>query len=103
MEVIIGDLPDEDEDTTDNIVKRTDTEYLLDGKTLIYELNQYFQEEIIEENSHKYTTVAGFIMNSMDHIPKVGEKFEFENSEIEILDMDGIRIDKVLLIWDIEK
>lgn len=103
MEVIIGDLPDEDEDTTDNIVKRTDTEYLLDGKTLIYELNQYFQEEIIEENSHKYTTVAGFIMNSMDHIPKVSEKFEFENSEIEILDMDGIRIDKVLLIRDIEK
>jgi len=103
MEVIIGDLPDEDEDTTDNIVKRTDTEYLLDGKTLIYELNQYFQEEIIEENSHKYTTVAGFIMNSMDHIPKVSEKFEFGNSEIEILDMDGIRIDKVLLIRDIEK
>ena len=101
MEVIIGDLPDQDEDTTDNIVKRTDTEYLLDGKTLIYELNQYFQEEIVEENSHKYTTVAGFIMNNMDHIPRVGEKFEFGNSELEILDMDGIRIDKVLLIRNI--
>lgn len=98
IEVIIGNLPDEDEDYGENIVKRSNSEYLVDGKTLVYELNQYFQEDVIEENNHKYTTVAGFIMNSIEHMPKVGEKFEFRNFSIEILDMDRIRIDKILLV-----
>ncbi len=42
MEVIIGDLPDEDEEAEDGIIRRENGEYLVSGKTLIYELNQYF-------------------------------------------------------------
>jgi putative hemolysin len=97
MEVIIGNLPDEDEEEEESIIKRSESDYLVNGKTLIYELNQYFQEEVIEENNHEYTTVSWFIMNSIGHLPKTGEKVELENFTLEIIDMDSIRIDKVLL------
>src|SRR5690606_28082570 len=43
IEAIVGDLPDEDETEEPHIFKRQDGSYLLEGKTLIYEINQYFQ------------------------------------------------------------
>lgn len=97
IEAIVGDLPDEDETDELNIVKRDDNTYLIDGKTLIYELNQYFQSEIIEDNISHYTTISGFILSKLQSIPTAGEKIVHDNFEFEIMDMDGIRIDKILL------
>lgn len=96
-EAIVGDLPDEDETDELNIIKRNENSYLLDGKTLIFEINQYFQKEIIEDNIDLYTTISGFILNSLHSIPNTGDKVTHENFEFEIIDMDGIRIDKVLM------
>jgi putative hemolysin len=96
-EAIVGDLPDEDETDELNIIKRDDSSYLIDGKTLIFELNQYFQKEIIEDNISHYTTISGFMLSQLQSIPNSGDKVIHENFEFEIMDMDGIRIDKVLM------
>jgi putative hemolysin len=96
-EAIVGDLPDEDETDELNIIKREDSSYLIDGKTLIFELNQYFQKEIIEDNISNYTTISGFMLSKLQSIPNSGEKVFHENFEFEIMDMDGVRIDKVLM------
>jgi putative hemolysin len=96
-EAIVGDLPDEDESDELNIFKRSDISYLIDGKTLIYELNQYFQRELIEDNISEYATISGFILAQLRSIPTIGEKLSYNNFVLEIVDMDGIRIDKVLL------
>lgn len=105
MEVIVWDLPDEDEETEWNIIKNGENKYFLSGKTLIYEINQYFQEEVIEDNNHEYTTLSGYIMNHFGRLPKTGEKIHHENNyELEVIDMDGVKIDKVLIrkIWEVE-
>jgi putative hemolysin len=98
MEVIVGDLPDEDEEIEWNVVKVSDWQYLINGRTLVYEINQYFQEEVIEDNSVEYTTLSGYIMNTLKRLPKTGEKFQNEyNFEFEVVDIDWVRIDKVLV------
>jgi putative hemolysin len=96
-EAIVGDLPDVDETDELNIIKRDENSYLLDGKTLIFEINQYFQREIIEDNISQYTTISGFLLNSLQSIPNTGDKITYGNLVFEIIDMDGIRIDKVLM------
>jgi putative hemolysin len=96
-EAIVGDLPDEDEKDELNIIKRDDNSYLIDGKTLIFELNQYFQKEIIEDNISQYTTISGFIISKLQSMPNTSDKVNYENYEFEIIDMDGVRIDKVLM------
>ena len=97
VEAIVGDLPDEDEKDELAIVKRSETSFLIDGKTLIYELNQYFQKEIIEDNIDSYTTISGFMLNRLMAFPKTGAKVRHKAYEFEIIDMDGVRIDKILM------
>ncbi len=90
-------MPDEDEKDELNIIKRDENSYLIDGKTLIFELNQYFQKEIIEDNISQYTTISGFIISKLQSMPNTSDKVNYENYEFEIMDMDGVRIDKVLM------
>src|SRR5690606_6982585 len=95
FEAIVGDLPDEDEEIS--ILKRDDGTYLIDGKTTILEINQYFGRDIIEKDHSRYTTISGFILDKTRAIPVAGEKINIEDLQIEVVDMDGLRIDKLLL------
>lgn len=97
IEAIVGDLPDEDETLEPSIFRRSDGSFLLEGKTLIYELNQYFQTEIIEDNINRYTTISGFILSQLNEIPKAGDVVNHGNYQFEVMDIDGVRIDKVLM------
>ncbi len=97
VEGIIGELPEEDDEASERIVARPDDTFLVDGKTPLFELNKYFKKEILEQNHHQYTTVAGFILDRLKAIPKVGDTVEFENTMFEVVDIDGRRIDKVLM------
>ena len=51
----------------------------------------------MNEGEHEFDTLAGFILHELEHIPKTGEKFDWKGFTIEIVDMDGHRIDKVLV------
>ncbi len=96
-EAIVGDLPDLDESDELNIIKREHGSYLLDGKTLIFEMNQYFQKEVIEDDISNYTTISGFMLHKLEAMPNTSDTVMHENFCFEIMDMDGIRIDKVLM------
>lgn len=100
FEAIVGDLPDEDEETS--ILRRADGTYLVDGKTSVLAINQFFAKELIEEDHSKYTTISGFILHKLRSIPTTGEKLEVEGLQIEIVDMDGMRIDKLLILENVE-
>lgn len=97
IEAIVGDLPDEDEIDEPNIFPRKDGSYLIEGKTLIYELNQYFQTQIIEDNISRYTTVSGFILSQLNEIPRAGDIVPHGSYQFEVMDIDGVRIDKILM------
>ena len=97
IEAIVGDLPDEDETDELNILKREDDTYLINGKTPIYELTQYFQRTIIEDDILRYTTISGFLLEQIGNIPKEGDIVNHNNLRFEIMDMDRNRIDKILM------
>lgn len=97
IEAIVGDLPDEDEKDEKHITQREDGSYLLNGRTLIFELNQHFSKEVIEDNIGRYSTVSGFMIDHLKAMPHAGDIVNYDNFKFEIVDMDGVRIDKVLM------
>lgn len=98
MEAIVGDIPSFSEAEEDSIVRRDDGTWLIDGTLPIEEFKEEFKVTALpEEEEREYHTIAGFIMTYLGRIPVAGDKFTWDRFEIEILDMDGNRIDKILL------
>jgi putative hemolysin len=54
-------------------------------------------EELPYEKEHNYHTLGGLMMTYLRHIPMVGEHFTWERMRFEVVDMDGNRVDKVLV------
>jgi putative hemolysin len=98
LEAIVGELPAHDEPSEPEVVRREDGSYLLDGMLPIDELKDLFDlDELPEEEKIGFQTLGGFIMNQMGHIPTSGQKFQYLNLTFEVMDMDGRRVDKVLV------
>lgn len=97
LEAIVGDIPQPDVEDYE-VVKREDGTYLVDGQIPFYEfLDDFEKTEWMYEGEQEFDTLAGFILYELEHIPKPGEKLEWKDFKFEILDMDGHRIDKVLV------
>lgn len=98
VEAIMGDLPDVDEpDEEKHIVQRKNGDYFLSGRTPIWELNQYFSKKIIDDNTGRFSTISGFLIEELKAMPATGDVIETASYVFEIVDMDGVRIDKVLM------
>ncbi|MBL7825258.1 MAG: HlyC/CorC family transporter [Saprospiraceae bacterium] len=95
-EALVGDLPDSDTEAAE-ISTRTDGSLLVSGSVLVSDLNHFLDTDLIPEKSAYYNTLAGFVMHHLERIPNVGELFDFNHRQFEILDKDGARIDKVLI------
>jgi putative hemolysin len=99
LEKIVGDIQ-EDSDSEDDIevIQRDDKSWLLDGLLPIEEFEELFEiGEIAEQDKKNYHTLAGFIIAQLGYIPTAGESFEWRGLRFEILDMDRVRIDKILV------
>lgn len=96
-EALVGDLPDTGEDTAADIATRDDGSILVNGNTLLSDLNHYWGSEVVEEKPMHYSTLAGFITFHLEHIPAVAEKLTYHDLVFEVIDKDGNRIDKVLI------
>jgi len=96
-EAIMGDLPAEDDDGAPEIVHRQDGSLLVGGQVLIGDLNQHLGRTVMDEQETGYATVAGYFLGKLDRLPKVGDRIDAEHFAGEVLDMDGNRIDKVLI------
>jgi putative hemolysin len=97
LEAIVGDMPEPGQDDYE-IRRRADGSYLVDGQLPFYDFMQYFDKlEWIDTEEMEYDTLAGFILHQLERIPTTGELLEWKNFTFEIVDMDGHRIDKVLV------
>mgnify|MGYP003098800094 CR=1 FL=1 len=97
FEALVGEIP-EDLDEPD-IVRREDGSCLVDGQCSFYDFLAYFNmEEVIPHTAYK--TISGLILDELDHIPQTGEKLHWNRFTLEIVDMDGARIDKILVTPD---
>jgi len=98
LEAIVGELPASDEPSEPEVVRREDGSYLLDGMLPIDELKDLFDlDDLPEEEKIGYQTLGGFILNQLGHIPNSGQHFQYQNLTFEVVDMDGRRVDKVLV------
>ncbi|MCS6834447.1 MAG: hemolysin family protein [Anaerolineae bacterium] len=97
LEEIVGEIEDMDaEDDDREAVQRPDGSWLFDGTLPIYRLEDYFPTCKIEEE-RDYETLGGFVLSELQRIPQVGDSFEWQSMIFEVVDMDGRRIDKVLV------
>ncbi len=100
LESIVGAMAEEGEGASMEITTREDGSWLVDGGLPIDELKELLKLRVLsqEEDFH---TVAGLMLNHFSEIPKAGDYFVLGDYRFEVVDMDGLRIDKVLIMpWE---
>lgn len=98
LEAILGDMPQPDDTEDYEIVKRDDGTYLIDAQIPFYDfLSRFEKTDWLTEEEQEFDTLAGCILNEIERIPQTGDKIEWREFIFEIIDMDGHRIDKVLV------
>ena len=99
VEEIVGEMRDEHRRNEDQkVVKRDDGSWLLDGTVSIVDMID--QLEISTDDSWEgrgFSTVAGLILDRLGHIPSIGDQAAWNGLNLEVVDMDGQRIDRVLI------
>lgn len=95
LEALVGDASEFYKEDF-QLVAREDGSWLVDGHYSLHDFLTYFElDELI--NDYEVTTVSGLIMTELSRIPKQGEKLVWQNYELEVIDMDGVKIDKVMV------
>ena len=99
MEAIVGDLPSLENQDDPTAMQREDGSWLLDGLLSIDEFRDILKDDISlpQIQTNDYHTLGGFVMHSLKHIPRTGEYFEWNDLRFEVMDMDGTRVDKVMV------
>lgn len=96
---IVGNVPDVNELGEQEITKKKDGTFLVDGLIAIGDFKAYFHiNKLPGERSGAFHTIGGFVMAQIGRIPKAGDTFDFDSLHFEVLDMDGNRVDKVLVV-----
>jgi putative hemolysin len=98
LKSIVGSIPTAGEEEEIQILQREDGSWLLDGLLDIDDIKELLGIETLpEEDRVGFQTLGGFMMTMLDSIPEVGQYFDVYNMRFEIVDMDGKRVDKVLV------
>lgn len=98
LEAIAGDIPIGERPSDPKAVQRHDGSWLLDGMLSVDEFKEIFNIETLPgEKRDAYQTLGGFVFTQMGRVPAVAESFEWRGLYFEIVDMDGKRIDKVMV------
>ena len=84
-------MPEANEE--DDIVRRADGTFLVNGQCPFHDFLIFFE---IDDRTQTCNTVGGLILALLKRIPKAGEKVEWNGFELEVVDMDGARIDKII-------
>lgn len=96
LEAIVGTLAEEGEVGEEEVVRREDGSWLMDGGLASEHMKDILNLRSLPDEGD-FHTVAGFLLSLMAHVPKPGEYVEWGGFRFEIMDMDGNRIDKVLI------
>ena len=95
IEGLIGDINESNDDP--DIVERSDhSGWLINGQCPFHDFLNYFDLDSLYSD-YPYKTLSGLILHRLEHIPKVGKVVLWQDFRLEIIDMDGARIDKVLV------
>ncbi len=96
LEALVGELPSDEALTDSQVIQREDGSWLVDGSMSLEDL-EYRIEELPQFQRANYRTLGGFMMAQLGHIPIVADRFHWQGFCFEVMDMDGNRVDKVLV------
>ncbi len=100
LQAIVGDIPSTDELEEPQAIQREDGSWLLDGMLPIYQFKELLSledEELPGEHRGSYQTLGGFVVMHLGRIPASADHFIWDELRFEVMDMDGNRVDKVLV------
>ncbi len=99
MIAIVGNLPEREQRHDPKALLRQDGTWLIDAMLDVDEMKSSLgiEADLPGEDDNRFSTLGGFILSRLGHLPREGEKFQWENFEFEVIDMDRQRIDKVLV------
>jgi putative hemolysin len=96
LDALLGDVSELQKNDY-QITQRENNSWLVDGQYSVIEFVRYFDIKLEEGIVDKFSTVAGLILKHMSKLPNVGDKIIVDGYEIEIMDKDGQRIDKLMV------
>jgi putative hemolysin len=97
MEVIAGDIHEQGQEGREDAVRRDDGSWLVDGMMPIDEFEDRAGLRGLRDGNG-FHTVAGFVLHRFGQVPKAGDSLDWNGIRFEVVDMDGRRIDKVLVV-----
>jgi putative hemolysin len=99
LEEIVGDIASIDELDEPQAVQREDGSWLVDGMLPVEEFFELFEiEQLPSSQRGNYHTMGGFVVTQLGRIPNAADHFEWRGMRFEVMDMDGNRVDKVLVL-----
>jgi putative hemolysin len=96
LTAITGELPEAAREEAAEAVARDDSSWLVDGSMSIDDVERLLERGNMRTGDD-YTTLAGFVLAQLGHLPAVGESFRWRGMRFEVVDLDGRRIDKLLI------
>lgn len=98
IEAMVGYIEEADEPPEPEIVQRDDGSWLIDARLPAERLKELFRlESLPGESEASYETVGGFVMMMLGRVPQEADRFEMDSLSFEVVDMDGRRVDKVVV------
>ena len=95
---LVGDLPTPDEQDEPPMVRRTDGSWLMEGWAPVGDVEQELEVSLTDEDERPdFQTLAGFVLARLGRLPKPTEHVDWSGYRFEVVDMDGRRIDKVMV------
>jgi len=99
LEEIVGEIRDEYDREEPSVVHREDGSLLVDGSLSVLDLKELLNIQYLEgEEGDEFRTLGGFVMAQLRRVPREGDLTQSPEYHFEVVDMDGLRVDKVL-IW----
>ena len=96
LAAIAGEFPEDDAEAEPTAVRRDDGSWLIDGRTDIAKVERLIERRGLGSEG-AYHTLAGFVLWKLGHVPRIGEHVTWRGHRFEVVDMDGRRIDRLLV------
>ena len=98
LTAIVGDITSADSREASMVVQREDGSWLIDGMIDVRDLKELLDlDELPNERDANYHTLGGLFMAQAGRVPRVADRFDWEGYRFEVVDMDGNRVDRVMV------
>ncbi|HUJ98881.1 MAG TPA: hemolysin family protein [Stellaceae bacterium] len=99
LQSLVGDIADQTAAGSQAVVRRDDGSWLVDGMVTVDEVKDLTGlHQLVDEEGAGFHTLGGFMMARINRVPSVGDRFMVDGFRFEVVDMDGRRVDRVLII-----